>query len=195
MLSTESPLKRLLAELDVDSEHAPSHGEDRQKPGKPYRSSGNDFQFRSDPFRSRKLPMRKRIARSVALFLFAVLVGVGGTLASQSYRYELVQLFPPFGWFSPDVTMTAPVPAVTVSDLQDQLKPLAVDLGLVRRSIEQLTFNLDQLARKQDQLAQNMATLQAAEQEAGQKASAQPPPSKPVHVPLPPPKSLQPPAQ
>jgi hypothetical protein len=196
MLSTESPLKRLLAELDVDSEHAPSNGEDQQKLGIPYCSSGKDFQFRSDPFRSGKPAMGKRIARGVALSLFAVLVGVGGTLASQSYRDEIVRLFPPFGWFTPDATITAPVPA-TISDLQEQLKPLAVDLGLVRRSIEQLTFNLDQLARKQDQLAQDMATLEAAEQESSQKISAPPPAPapKPVHVPLPPLKSLQPPAQ
>jgi hypothetical protein len=195
MHSTES-LKDLLAELDVDSEHAPSNGGHPPKQGRPYRSSDNDFQFRSDkPFRSDRPPMSKRVTRSIALFMFAVLVGVGGTLASQSYRDEIVQVFPPFGWLSPVSTMTAPVPAVTTADLQEQLKPLAVDLAHVRGGIEQLTFNLDQLARKQDQLAQNVATLQAAEQEVSQKASAPPPPPKPVHVPLPPPKALQPPSQ
>jgi hypothetical protein len=184
------PLKELLAELDVDSEHPPSNEGNRQKQGLPYRSSGDDIHFRSD-----KPPISKRVARSVALFLLPVLIGIGGTLASQSYHDEIIQVFPPLGWLSPVSTITAPVPAVTTADLQEQLKPLAVNLALVQRSVEQLGSNLDQLARKQDQVTQNLATLQAAEQEITQKVSAAPPPPKPVRVPLPPPKSLQPPAQ
>jgi hypothetical protein len=137
--------------------------------------------------------MSRRVARSVALFLFAVLVGVGGTLACQSYRDEITQVFPPFGWLLPVSTMKASAPAGTTADLQEQLKPVAIDLALVRRSIEQLASNQEQLARKQDQMAQNIATLQAAEQEVSQKVSAPPPPPpKPVHVS---PKPAQPPAQ
>jgi hypothetical protein len=198
------PLEELFAELNEESEDAPSNGGHRQKHGRPYRPSGEDFQFRSDkPFRNDNPPTSKRVARSVALFLFAVLIGVGGTLASQPYRDEIIQAFPPLGWLSPISTMTPPVPAVTTADLQEQLKPLAVNLALVRRSVEQLGSNLDQLARKQDQVAQGLATLQAAEQEIAQKVSAPPPktvsvsasPPKAVHVPSPPPKSLQPTAQ
>jgi len=195
--SETAPLTDLLAELDADGEHPASNGGHRQKQARPYRSSGQDFHFRSDkplrsdrPLRSEKPPRSKRLARSVALFLFAVLVGVGGTLASQSYRDEM-----PFRFLSPVSTMTPPVPSVTTADLQEGLKPLAVDLALVRRNVEQLGSYLDQLGRKQDQLAQNMATLQAAKEEAGQKVSAPPPAHKPVHVPVPAPKSLQPPAQ
>ena len=188
MRSTESPpLNDVLPELEVDSDHAPSNGGHRQKPGRPYRSSGKDFQFRSD-----KPPMSHRVTRSVALVLFAVLVGVGGTLASQSYRDEIIQVFSPFGWLSPVSAMKAPVPTVTTADLQEQLKPVAIDLALVRRSIEQLASNQEQLARKQDQMAQNIATLQAAEQEVSQKVSAPPLTPKPVHVS---PKPVQPPAQ
>jgi hypothetical protein len=127
--------------------------------------------------------------------LLPVLIGIGGTLASQSYHDEIIQVFPPLGWLSPVATTVAPVPSITPADLQEQLKPLAVDLALVRHSVEQLGSNLDQLARKQDQLAQNMATLQAPEQQVSQKVSAPPPPPKAVHVPLPPPKSPQPAAQ
>jgi hypothetical protein len=188
MYSTESPsLNDVLPELELGSEHAPSNGGHRQKPGRPYRSSGKDFQFRGD-----KPPKSRRVARSVALFMFAVLAGVGGTLASQSYRDEITQVFPPLGWVSPVSTMKAPAPAVTTADLQEQLKPVAIDLALVRRSIEQLASNQEQLGRKQDQMAQNIATLQAAEQEVSQKVSAPPPPPKPVHVS---PKPAQPPAQ
>jgi hypothetical protein len=159
MHSTErAPLEDLLAELDVNNERAPSNGGHRQKQRRPYRSPGEDFHFRSDkPLRTDKRPMSKRVARSVALFLFAVLVGVGGTLASQSYRDEIIQVFPPLDWLWPVSTTMAPVPSVTTADLQEQFKPLAVDLALVRRSVEQLGSNLDQLAHKQDQLAQNMA--------------------------------------
>jgi chromosome segregation ATPase len=88
--------------------------------------------------------------------------------------------------------MKAPALRVSTADLQEQLKPVAIDLALVRRGIEQLTSNLDQLARKQDQLAQNIATLQTAEQEVSQKVSAPPPTPKAVHVS---PKPVQPPAQ
>lgn len=193
MHSTKSPSLNI-TEVDVDSEHAPSNGGYRQKAGRPYRSSDKDVQFRRDkPFRSDKPPMSKRLAPSIALVLFAILVGVGGTLASQSYRDEIIQVFPPLGWLSPVSTIKASVPTVTTADLQEQLKPLAIDIVLVRRSIEQLTSNLDQLARKQDQLAQNMATLQAAEQGVNPKVSALPP--KTVYAPPPPTKSLQPPAQ
>ena len=82
--------------------------------------------------------------------------------------------------------------------MQEQLKPVALDLAIVRRSVEQLATNQDQLARKQDQMAQAIATLQAAEQDLSQKIlglvpPAAPPAPKAVHVP--PPKSLKPPAQ
>jgi hypothetical protein len=194
MYSTETPsLNDVLPELDVDGEHALSNGGRRLKPGRPYRSSGKDLQFKSD-----KPPTSRRVARSAALLLFAVLVGIGGTLACQSYRDEITQVFPLFGWLSPVSTMKASAAAVTTADLQEQLKPVAIDLALVRRSIEQLAANQDQLGRKQDQMAQAIATLRAAEQEVSQKVSAPPsppsPPSapKPVHVS---PKQVQPPAQ
>jgi hypothetical protein len=70
---------------------------------------------------------------------------------------------------------------------------MAIDLALVRRSIEQLGANQDQLARKQGQMAQTIATLQAAEQAISQQilALAQPA-QKTVHIA---PKPAQPPAQ
>jgi hypothetical protein len=197
MHSTKSaPLKELLAELDGDSVHAPSNEGHQQKRERPYRPSGEDFHLEDNkPFRSDKPAMVNRVARTVAFFLFAVLVGVGATLV----------VFPPVAWLSPVSATNVPVPFLTAADLQEQLKPLAVNLALMRRSMEQLSSNLDQLARSQDQLAQQMATLQAAQQQVSQTGSTPPPPPKAVaaspsppkavHVPLPPPKSLQPPAQ
>jgi hypothetical protein len=54
--------------------------------------------------------------------------------------------------------------------------------------VEQLTSNQDQLARKEDQLAQAIAVVQSADQDISQKILAIAPPApKVVHVP--PPKS------
>ena len=59
--------------------------------------------------------------------------------------------------------------AVTSHELVQQLEPVVRDLALVRHSLEQL-------AAKQDQMAQNIATLQAAEQDIRQKISSPPAP-------------------
>jgi hypothetical protein len=116
---------------------------------------------------------------------------VGGTLAWQSYGGEMVRAWvPSLGWLLP---ATPPGPAVTSTELQQQLKPMAIDLALVRRSEEQLATNQDQLARKQDQMAQAIATLQAAERDLSQQILALAPPApKAVHVS---PKPAQPPPQ
>jgi hypothetical protein len=66
---------------------------------------------------------------------------------------------PSLGWL---------VPASPSAELQALLKPVALDLAIMKRSVEQLASNQDQLARKQDQMAQAFATLQAAEQDINQ---------------------------
>ena len=95
---------------------------------------------------------------------------------------------PSLGWLLP---APPPAPAVTSAELQAQLKPSALDLAIVRRSVEQLAANQDQLTRKQDQLAQAIATVQLAEQDLSEQILAIAPPAPKVRVP-PPPKSLQP---
>lgn len=68
--------------------------------------------------------------------------------------------------------------------LQHQLETIAGDLASVRRLVEQL-------AARQNQMAQDLATLQAAERDVSQKLSsasqppAHPPPHKPAAKPLP----------
>jgi hypothetical protein len=189
MYSTESlSLNDVLPERDVGGEHAPSTGGHRQKPGRPYRSSGvKNAQFRRD-----RPSIGRRLTRSLVRFFLVVLIGVGGTLAWQQGDEvtEMVRTWAPsLGWLLPVSTIKAPAPTVTTADL----KPVAIDLALVRRSIEQLGANQDQLARKQDQMAQAIATLQAAEQDISQKILALAPPApKAVHVSA---KPAQPPAQ
>jgi len=193
MLSTESPrLNDVLPELDFDSEQAPSNGGARLKPARPYRSSG----FKNAQFRSDRPSIGRRLTRSLVGFFLPVLIGVGGTLAWQYYGGEMVRAWAPsLGWLLP---AAPPGPAVTSAELQQQLKPMAIDLALVRRTEEQLAANQDQLARKQDQMAQAIATLQAAGQDLSQQISALVPPAAPLApraAPIPPPKSLKPPAQ
>jgi hypothetical protein len=189
MFSTESPPLNDVLKLDFDDEYAPSNGGGPLKPGKSYRSSG----FTNAQFRSDRPSIGSRLTRTLVRFFLPVVIGVGGTLAWQYYGGEMVRAWAPsLGWLLP---ASPPGPAVTSTELHQQLKPMAIDLALVRRSEEQLAANQDQLARKQDQMAQAIATLQAAEQDLSQKMSAppSPPPApKPVHVS---PKQLQPPAQ
>jgi hypothetical protein len=159
---------------DLDADRAPWLG------GTSRRAS-----FKSDRFPSGGLQNSRRLTRTLALFSVAVLIGVGATLSWQMAGPWAASASPP-------------APAVTFAEVQEQLKPVAVDLAIVRRSVEQLATNQDQLAHKQDQMAQAIATLQAAEQDISQKLSAPPSPSpapKPVHGPTSPPKSLQSPGQ
>jgi hypothetical protein len=187
MFSTQSPPLNDLLQLDFDDEHPPSNGVGRLKPAKPYRSSG----FNSAQFRSDRPSIGRRLTRSLVRFFVPVFIGVGGTLGWQYYGGEMVRAWAPsLGWLLP---ASPPGPAVTATELQQQFKPMAIDLALVRRSEEQLATNQDQLARKQDQMAQAIAALQAAEQDLSQQILAlAPPASKAAHVSS---KPVQPPAQ
>ena len=93
-------------------------------------------------------------SRALGRFSLVLFIGIGATLAWQSYGGELARAWAPsLGWLFP------PSPS---AELQAQLKPVAFDLAIIKRSVEQLASNQDQLARKQDQMAQAFATLQAA---------------------------------
>src|SRR5262249_47015186 len=161
-LSGEHTNRDVDADLDADRVHWRS--------GTSRRASGFSTQFASErPSNSRQL------TRSLARLFLAVLIGVGATLAWQSYGSEAVRTWAPsLSPLFPASTMSPPAPAVTSAELQSQLKPAALDLAIVKRSVEQLTANQDQLARQQDQMARAIATLRAAEQELSQKISSPP---------------------
>jgi hypothetical protein len=193
MRYTQSPpLNDRYRESDVgaDNVNADFDTSDRihsLRPGASQRSPSKRYDLSEGP------SITKRMFRALARFVVAVLIGVGATLAWQSYSDEATEMVrsgvPSIGWLLPDSKIKAFAPAVTSAELQQQLKPMAFDLAFVRRSLEQLTANQDELARKQERIGQNIVTLQAAEQQFIQKASS-PPPPKPVHVP--PPKIPQP---
>jgi len=103
---------------------------------------------------------------------------------------------PSLGWLLP-VSTTETVAATAT--LVQELKPISLDLALVRHTLQQLGTNQDQLAAKQDQLAarqeqmaQNIATLQEIEQGVRQKILSLPSPQavnaarKPPPAPAPP---------
>ena len=103
---------------------------------------------------------------------------------------------PSLGWLLP-VSTTETVAATAT--LVQELKPISLDLALVRHTLQQLATNQDQLAAKQDQLAarqeqmaQNIATLQEIEQGVRQKILSLPSPQavnaarKPPPAPAPP---------
>ena len=144
---------------------------------------------------SREPSIARRISRTLARFLFVVLIGVGITLAWQSYREEAKEAVriwvPSLGWVLPPTVKLA-ASADASRELGQQLKPIALDLALVRRSVEQLAGDLKQLAAKQEQMAQSLATLQAVEQDLRQNISSVPPSAA---VPIPRPKPTRPPAQ
>jgi hypothetical protein len=152
--------------------------------------------FNSDQLASDRPSIGRRMFRGVTRFFIAVLIGVGATLAWQSHGDDAKQIVrtwaPSLAWLLPVSSTTspsdgpvsaqnaallqsapvtqrpAPASTVTAGELGQQLEPITRDLTVVRRSLEQI-------AAKQEQMAQNIATLQAAEQDIRQKMSSLPP--------------------
>ncbi len=103
-------------------------------------------------------------------------------------RDMVVARAPSLGWLLSVSTTKSPAVAATAPDPVQQLEPLASNLDVVRRSVEQL-------AAKQEQMAQNIAALQAVEEDIRQKMSSTPPSPAPQAASIPQPKPPQPRAQ
>jgi hypothetical protein len=107
------------------------------------------------------------------------LIGILATLAFQSYGDKTMEMIrtevPSLAWLLP-VSTAKPPEAASSPQLAQQLEDLTQQLGLglaaVRRSLEQLTGKVEQLAARQDQMTKTIETLQAIEQEISQKLSA-----------------------
>jgi hypothetical protein len=138
-----------------------------QSPYPSYPSSRTD-----DWQASNRPPMSRRMARTVTRFLVAVLIGVGATLAWQSYgdaaREMVADRLPALAWLLSVPAAKAPGVAATSPDAAQQLEPLASNLDDVRRSVQQL-------AAKQDQMAQNITVLRAIGEDIREKMSSTPP--------------------
>jgi hypothetical protein len=153
----------------------------------PHPSALKDERVESD-----RQSIGRRIFRTLTRFVIAVLIGIGTTLAWQSHgdaaREIVVARAPTLAWLLSISTTKPPVAATTSPDPMQQLAPLASNLDVVRRSVEQL-------AAKQEQMAQNIATLQAVEEDIRQKLSTPPPSSSQQAAPIPQYKPPQPRAQ
>jgi hypothetical protein len=160
--------------------------------------------FENDHLAGRPSVVRRAL-RSLTRFSIAVLIGVGATLAWQSYgdtaRDMLSTQVPLLGWLSVSartptpgaersalepagspsapIAQTAPPAAAATTSEFTQLEPIAHDLAAMRHSLEQL-------AAKQEQMAQNIAAMQAAEQDIRKKMLAQTTSDQPRKPPKPP---------
>lgn len=160
-----------------------------------FQRAGDRLERNRPPVASVRPSIGKRILRTLARFVAAVLIGVGLTLAWQSYGEQAKAMariwVPSLAWALPQsVAKSPPADADILPELAQQLKLIALDVAIVRRNVGQLAANQDQLARKQEQLGETMATLQATEQDVVQKISSPPPPT-PRAVRVSPPKTPQ----
>src|SRR5713101_1169821 len=156
------------------------------RPMKPSIRSPRPSGLKDDHIASDRPSIGRRIFRTLTRFSIAVLIGIGATLAWQSHgdaaRDMVVAQAPSLAWLLSVSTTKSPAMAATAPDPAQQLEPLTSNLDVVRRRVEQL-------AAQQEQMAQNIATLQAVEEEIRQKVSSPPPspsqqaPSIPQHKP------------
>jgi hypothetical protein len=143
-----------------------------QRPARPSVHSPRSASFGIDRVVSKRPSVGRRLFRAVTRFFIAALIGVGGTLAWQArgdavndaVRQIMVARAPALAWLL-SVSTAAPAVAATSADPVPQLAPLASSLDAVRRSVELL-------AARQDQMAQNMARLQAVEEDIRQTMSS-----------------------
>ena len=152
--------------------HARSDQRVGTRPMKPSIRSPRPSGLNDDQLASDRPSIGRRIFRTLTRFFIAVIIGIGATLAWQSHgdaaRDMVVARAPLLGWLLSVSTTKSPAVAATAPDPLPQLVPLASNIDAVRRSVEQL-------AAKQEQMAQNIATLQAVEEDIRQKVSSPPP--------------------
>ena len=132
--------------------------------------------FEQRRFANSRPSIGKRAFRALIRFFFAVLIGIGATLAWQSYGDEAKAMIttwaPSLGSLLPVSALESPAAPAALAQLEQKLKPMALDLAIVRRSLEQLAAMQDQLAAKQVQMTQNVVALQEVEQDIRQEISA-----------------------
>jgi hypothetical protein len=111
----------------------------------------------------------RSLRRAVYRFILAVLVGVSGTLGWQSYGEQVLgEYAPTLAWMFSIPAAKLRGAAATLSDTT-QATPLPSNMDALRRSLEQLSA-------KQDQMAQDIAKLQAIEDDIRQNMSYTPMP-------------------
>jgi hypothetical protein len=116
------------------------------------------------------------MSRAFARYSIAVLIGVGATLAWQSYGDDAMKMVrtevPSLAWLLP-VSTAKPPPddqrSTAGAASSPQLERLELSLLIMRRSVDQLALMVEQLSAKQDQMAakqdqmSHIATLKSVE--------------------------------
>jgi hypothetical protein len=164
MYAESPPLSDRYSENDLDASDLDAERRVHRVRGGSHRLA----RLENAPFPGYALSTNQRILRALARFSVVVLIGIGLTLGWQYYGREMFGAWAP-SWLLPASPLD---PAVTTSELQAQLKPMALDLAILSRSVDHLAASQDQLARQEDQLRQAFATLQATEQDIDQKIFA-----------------------
>jgi hypothetical protein len=116
-------------------------------------------------------PSRESGGGGFMRFVITFCIGVGATLAWQSYgdtaRQMIAGSYPQLGWLAPRAVaaqVTSPAAAPARSPESQELRDLAADLATTRQRIDQLFSQLAASQEHQDQLTRDIAArLQAAE--------------------------------
>src|SRR6266853_5786522 len=118
-----------------------------------------------DPFPNGQPSLRKRASRALSRFLAIFCVGVGTTLAWQSYgdaaREMIANSYPQLGWLAP-----RPLPiAQNVPGMIDLAAPAAqhlnaMSLDTMRQSTKRIAAGQEEIARSIDQIAKGIAAGQ-----------------------------------
>ncbi len=165
----------------------------------PFEATLRPAAVNNDQLPSDRPSLGRRAVRTFARFLLVAGIGVAATLAWQSYSEAAKQMIaswaPQLGWSSsltltnpspdPEVAAKQPSPSAveatadaapapplaqtaTAGPSPELAQQLARDLATVRQGVDQLTVS-------QEQMARDIAKLQAAEQDIRHKISASPP--------------------
>jgi len=151
---------------------------------------------KSDNQNSGRRSIGRRVSRAFARYFIFFLFGIGLTLAWQSHGDEAMEMVrtevPSLAWLLP-VSTAKPSPdsqasaaaLVTSVELVEQLKPVALDLAKLRRSVEQLGVTVEQLGVKVEQLSVkvNQMSQSIVLQSVEQKPQSRISPPKPPHPP------------
>jgi len=142
--------------------------------------------LKNDQLTNKKRSTGRRMVRAFFRLIIAVLIGVGGTLAWQSHGEEAKEMVrtwaPSLAWVLPTSTkssvdgQTSTAAGVTSAELVERLKPVMLDLAIVRHGVDQLATTIKQLASKQEEMGKDIAALQATEQDIREKVASPPQP-------------------
>jgi len=174
-------------------------------------------ELENDRSSSGRRSLAKRAPLAIVRFLITFGIGVGATLAWQSYgdaaREMIANSSPQLAWLAPpsaSIAQNAPdsiapdatgAPTTSAASPDQQLSAVSLDLDAVRQSVdriatsqEQITRTVDQLVAGQEQMTREIARLHAIEQYILYKNSETPSRPAPALAPRPAPRPSQAPA-